>query len=128
MAGRSQINLLKKLRQDGLQIVLFFLWIPDANFSKSRVRERVKHGGHDIPDETIYRRFPRVMHNLIEIYISLCDKVICYDNSMLEPVLIFRKDSSGLSILNRDRYAIITRWSGDYKANQYNGNRSPKLS
>jgi predicted ABC-type ATPase len=118
LAGRSHINLLKKLRKDGWRIILFFLWIPNAAFSKSRIRERVKHGGHNIPDETIFRRFPRIMHNLVKIYIPLCDKVICYDNSMSEPVLIFRKDNSGLSILDRDRYAIIMRWYGDYKADQ----------
>ena len=50
LAGRSHNNLLKKLRQDGWQIVIFFLWIPDAAFSKSRIRERVEHGGHNIPD------------------------------------------------------------------------------
>jgi predicted ABC-type ATPase len=111
LAGRSHINLIKKLKQDGWQVVLFFLWIPDAAFSKKRVRERVEHGGHNIPDETIYRRYPRIMHNLIKIYIPLCDKVLCYDNSMLEPVLVFRQDSFGLSILNQDIYTKIMRWS-----------------
>jgi predicted ABC-type ATPase len=118
LAGRSHINLLKKLRKDGWLIIIFFLWIPNAAFSKSRIRERVKHGGHDIPNDTIFRRFPRVMHNFIKTYIPLCDKVIGYDNSIPEPALIFRKDSSGLSIVNRDKYAIIMRWSDDYKTNQ----------
>jgi len=110
LAGRSQISLLKKLRQNGWQVVLFFLWIPDAAFSKSRVRERVEHGGHNIPDDTIYRRYPRVMQNLIKIYIPLCDKTICYDNSGAEPVLVFKQDSSGHHILNQDIYAKILKW------------------
>jgi predicted ABC-type ATPase len=118
LAGRSQIDLLKKLRLDGWQIVLFFLWLPDAVFSKSRVRERVEQGGHNIPDDAIYRRYPRIMRNLIKIYIPLCDKVLCYDNTLYEPVLIFRQDNSGLSILNQDIYAKIMRWSGDNKTNQ----------
>ena len=118
LAGRSHINLLKKLRQDGWQIVLFFLWIPDAAFSKSRIRERVKHGGHNIPDDAIYRRFPRVMQNFIKIYIPLCDKVICYDNSRPDPVPVFRQDNKGKHILNQDIYANILRQSDDYKANR----------
>jgi len=118
LAGRSHINLLKKLRQDGWQIVLFFLWIPDAAFSKSRIRERVKHGGHNIPDDAIYRRFPRVMQNFIKIYIPLCDKVICYDNSRPDPVPVFRQDNKGKRILNQDIYANILRQSDDYKANR----------
>jgi len=117
LAGRSQINLLKKLRQDGWQLVLFFLWIPDADFSRNRIRERVEHGGHDIPDDTIYRRFPRIMHNLVKIYIPLCDKVVCYDNSGSEPILVFEQDENGRKISNNDIYERIVRCSDDFKRN-----------
>ena len=117
LAGRSQIKLLKKLRQDGWQINLFFLWIPDATFSKSRIRERVKHGGHDIPNDTIYRRFPRIMHNLVKIYIPLCDKVVCYDNSESEPVLVFEKDKNGQKISDNDMYEKIIRFANGHKRN-----------
>jgi predicted ABC-type ATPase len=115
LAGRSQISLMKKLRKDGWRIVLFFLWIPDAGFSKNRVRERVKHGGHDIPDDAIYRRFPRIMHNLIKIYIPLCDKVSCYDGSKPKPVPVFEQDGKTLRIFIQDLYEIILRQSNDYK-------------
>ncbi len=118
LAGRSQIGLLKKLRQDGWQLVLFFLWIPNAAFSKSRVRERVEHGGHDIPDEAIYRRFPRIMHNLVKIYIPLCDKVVCYDNSRPKPLPVFEQDDKGRRIFNQDVYERISRQSDDYKKNK----------
>jgi predicted ABC-type ATPase len=117
LAGRSHISLLKKLRQDGWQVVLFFLWIPDAAFSKSRIRERVEHGGHNIPDDAIYRRYPRIMHNLVKIYIPLCDKVVCYDNSESEPVLVFEQDSTGQKISNNDIYERIIRCANGCKRN-----------
>jgi predicted ABC-type ATPase len=115
LAGRSQINLLKKLRQDNWQIVLFFLWIPNADFSKDRVQQRVQDGGHDIPVDAIYRRYPRIMHNLINIYMPLCDEVSCYDNSNPEPVLILEQNSNGNDILNNDIYQEILRCADDYK-------------
>ncbi len=118
LAGRSQINLLKKLRQDGWKIVLFFLWIPDADFSKSRIRERVKHGGHNIPDETIYRRFPRIMHNLKKTYIPLCDKVLCYDNSKPKYAPVFEKSGKDLSIFDQNIYERIIGQSNEYKKTQ----------
>ena len=107
LAGRSHIGLLKELKQDGWQIVLFFLWIPDAAFSKSRVRERVAHGGHNIPDDAIYRRYPRVMHNLMKIYIPLCDGVFCYDNSGPKLVPVFEQDGKVQRIFNHNIYEII---------------------
>lgn len=118
LAGRSQISLLKKLRQDGWQIVLFFLWIPDAAFSKSRVRERVKHGGHNIPDDTIYRRFPRIIHNFIKIYIPLCDRIICYDNSRPKYIPVFEQVGQDISILNKELYEIILRQSDENPQNE----------
>lgn len=117
LAGRSHINLLKKLKQENWLIVLFFLWIPDADFSKDRVRQRVKEGGHDIPDDAIYRRYPRIMYNLIDIYMPLCDKVSCYDNSNPEPVLIFDQDEQGSNMVNKEIYNEILRCADDYKRN-----------
>jgi predicted ABC-type ATPase len=117
LAGRSHISLLKTLRQDGWRIVLFFLWIPDAAFSKSRVRERVKHGGHDIPDDAIYRRYPRIMHNLMKVYLPLCDKVVFYDNSGTKPVRFFEQDENVQTILNKDIYERIVRCANDCTRN-----------
>lgn len=117
LSGRSHLNLLKNLREDNWQVVLFFLWIPDADFSRDRVRQRVQDGGHDVPDNAIYRRYPRVMYNLINLYIPLCDKVSFYDNSSPEPVLIFEQDANGENRLNSDIYQRILRCADDYKRN-----------
>lgn len=111
LAGRTHIGLLKELKQNGWKIVLFFLWIPDVSFSKRRIRERVKEGGHNIPDTTISRRFPRVMYNFIKIYIPLCDKIVCYDNSGFKPVLIFEQQGENRRIFKQDIYNIILRYS-----------------
>jgi len=116
LAGRSHINLIKKLRQDGWWIVLFFLWIPDAGFSKSRVRERVAQGGHDIPEDTIERRYPRVMYNFIKVYASLCDKVVCYDNSGFQFVPVFEWAGNKRCILNQKLYERILEQSNGCKA------------
>jgi predicted ABC-type ATPase len=118
LAGRSHMSLLKKLKQDGWQIVLFFLWIPDAAFSKSRIRERVKHGGHDIPDNTIYRRYPRIMHNLMRVYVPLCDKTMCYDNSGPKPIPVFQQYGRDQRIFVQDIYERILRQAHECKATQ----------
>lgn len=114
LAGRSHINLIKKLKRDGWRVILLFLWIPNATFSKKRVLERVKHGGHNIPDSTIYRRYPRLMYNLMRIYVPLCDKTVCYDNSGSEPIPVFEQSKNIRRILNETIYDKILRQSDDY--------------
>jgi predicted ABC-type ATPase len=34
-----------------------FLWLPSAEFALARVRERVRLGGHNVPEETVRRRY-----------------------------------------------------------------------
>ncbi len=107
-SGRGHAKLLKTLRESGWQIVLYFLWIPSADFSRDRVRERVEHGGHDISIDAIYRRYTRVIQNLFGLYIPLCDKVFFYDNSNPTPELIYEQDESGRqTVRNETTYKTI---------------------
>ena len=115
LAGKTYQKLFKRLHQGGWRIVLFFLWIPDADFSRQRVRERVSQGGHDIPDETLYRRYPRIMYNFVYLYMPLCDRVLCYDNSNPEPAPVFEQKSGSEEIFNKELYERILRCADEYR-------------
>ncbi len=106
-SGRGYIKLLKNLRQGGWRIVLYFLWIPNADFSKIRVQERVEHGGHDIPTDAIYRRYTRIVQNLFSLYVPLCDEIFFYDNSESTPQLVFEQNESEQIVRNATIYNII---------------------
>lgn len=53
-----------------------------------RVAERVRQGGHNIPEPTIRRRFEAGRRLLAEVYQSLVDQWVVYDNAGDEPVLV----------------------------------------
>jgi predicted ABC-type ATPase len=109
LSGRSYARLLKELRSKDWKIVLFYLWIPSASFSSARVQQRVKAGGHDIPADAIARRYKRTVSNFLGVFMFLCDKVLCYDNSNPRPVLIFEERSGERSIVDQQRYETILR-------------------
>jgi len=115
LSGRSYLRLIKAMQQDGWEIVLFYLWIPSASFSRERVRERVRQGGHNIPDEVIRRRYPKSIRNLIKYYAPLCDQIFCYDNSSSEPRLIFSQEQEGLQIRDSEVYQYIERYQDDHE-------------
>ena len=94
------------------------MWIPNAAFSRRRVRERVEHGGHDIPDDAIFRRFPRIMYNLTKTYIPLCDKVLSYDNSKPKYAPVFEKRRNDLRIFDQNIYERIIGQSNEYEKTQ----------
>jgi predicted ABC-type ATPase len=77
--------------------------------SIERVAERVSHGGHAIPTVDIIRRYPRSIHNLLNVYSSLCSSVYCIDNSMLDmPEIIFVQNKHGRIIENQTRYDALS--------------------
>jgi len=89
LSGKSYIKLVHKLRQDNWIVKLIYLYLPNVNLSISRVSERVKHGGHNIPKKTIIRRYPRSLNNLVNYYAKLCNSTICIDNSNQNQEVIF---------------------------------------
>jgi len=59
---------LEDMRAAGYRIRLDFLWVPDLNITRQRVRSRVVKGGHDIPDDEQLRRFGKGIRLLVEHY------------------------------------------------------------
>ena len=60
LSGRGYLKLIDRLRRSGWHVVLHYIGLPNVMMSKARVAERVRHGGHNIPESDIERRFPKV--------------------------------------------------------------------
>ena len=104
LSGRTYLPRIVEWRKAGWFVTLFYLYIPNAEFSAHRVRERVLKGGHDIPPDDIVRRYPRSIRNLFA-YADVCDDTICFDNTGNQFVSIFEKYfGHPLTILDRERF------------------------
>lgn len=80
LSSRTHAVRLQQFKEIGYRIELFFIWLPSVELALERVRQRVLKGGHDIPEETVRRRYSRTIHNLFEIYLPLMDSCRIYDN------------------------------------------------
>jgi len=54
----------------------------------ARVKQRVREGGHDVPDAVIRRRFYAEWHNFETLYRDLADDWVLYDNSGEQPLVL----------------------------------------
>jgi predicted ABC-type ATPase len=89
LATRSYARWLKELKGRGYMIHLFFFWLPSPDFAIARVAERVRTGGHNVPAETIRRRYHAGLRNFFMFYRQLADTWFMFDNSAPGiPVLI----------------------------------------
>ena len=64
----------------GYTVVLIYPRLPSADQAIDRVRRRVEAGGHDIPVETIRRRFARSARYLEEFYKPIVDEWYIWDS------------------------------------------------
>ena len=109
LSGRTYVPLLRKFRSAGYRIRLDFLWIPDLDITRSRVRQRVTKGGHPIAEEVQRRRFQLGIRNLAELYRPLLNEWRLYDNTGRNPHLIATENNGQLNIVDLTRLALIER-------------------
>jgi predicted ABC-type ATPase len=69
-------------------IIAGFLQLASADEAVARVAQRVRQGGHDIPEALVRRRFAAGMDNFKNLYAPSVDSRALYDNAGSEPMLI----------------------------------------
>lgn len=82
LATRSYARFLSRLKARGYEFHLVFLWLRSPDLAVERVRQRVRRGGHDVPEHIVRRRYTRVARNLFDLYRPLADSWVVYDNSI----------------------------------------------
>ena len=107
LSGRTYTRLLHQMQEQGYRVVLFFLWLPSANMSVVRVANRVRQGGHNVPETDIRRRFHSGVRNLFRLYRPLVDAWWLYDASRLPPTVIASEESGQLTVLQTEQLERI---------------------
>lgn len=79
----SKIDFVATAKTLGYEIVLVYIHLETAALNQARVSQRVSEGGHQVPDEKIISRIPRVMENIKQAF-PLCDYSYILDNSRLD--------------------------------------------
>ncbi|MFT4178353.1 MAG: zeta toxin family protein [Thermomonas sp.] len=88
LSGLAYLRHIEQWRGLGYKMSLYFLQLPNVETAIARVAERVRQGGHDIPEPVIRRRFASGWKNFQEHYRDAVDDWAVYDNSGDEPVML----------------------------------------
>ena len=105
LATKSYKQKIEWAQANGYEVTLLFFWLDSPNIAKERVAQRVAEGGHNIPLETIERRYYNGIANLFAIYIDMVDICYIFDNSEGERTPIAKKYKGGKEIIyNADLY------------------------
>ena len=81
LASRSFAPWLRARQTEGYRVHLAFLSLPNVELAIARVRERVRLGGHDVPEPVIRRRYIAGLRTFFAVYRHMADGWQMLDNS-----------------------------------------------
>jgi predicted ABC-type ATPase len=89
--------LVRSAKRLGFEIRLLYVTLETVDLNISRVRERVKQGGHSVPVAKIRKRRKRSFEQL-PWFLVQADFALIYDNSGSNPKLVASKQNNTISI------------------------------
>ena len=81
LSTRTLAKTVVEAQNKGYKVNLVFFWLRMPELAIERVKLRVQSGGHDVPEETIRRRYGLGIDNLFKLYMPICDYWMILDNS-----------------------------------------------
>ncbi|VTR93631.1 zeta toxin : Putative uncharacterized protein OS=[Oscillatoria] sp. PCC 6506 GN=OSCI_3310008 PE=4 SV=1: Zeta_toxin [Gemmata massiliana] len=113
LSGRAYARWLGELARDGYAIHLLYYWLRSPDLAIRRVTDRVRAGGHHVPDDTVRRRYARSVRNFLELYRPIVTTWQVYDNSNGQRQLIAFNNSFFDTVLDPDLWDVFNRSADD---------------
>lgn len=107
LATRSLVGIINTAKEAGYSIILLYFWLSSPELAIQRVRNRVKAGGHNIPENVIRRRYIMGLQYFFETYIPLSDRWVLADNSTSPFKVVAEGSNNGTFIKDEEKYKTI---------------------
>ena len=85
MSFHDKVELLRKAQTRGYRTYLYYVATEDPSINISRVRYRVKMGGHSVPEDKIVSRYKRSLDLLMQA-VQFTNRSYIFDNSTHEHI------------------------------------------
>ena len=110
LSSKTYLPFIQDAKLKGYNISLIFFWLDSPEAAKLRVKERVAHGGHNIPVDVIERRYKRGLENFFFMYAPISHVWILVNNSLRETEVIAKGELNQVSeIKNSDIWDTIKK-------------------
>lgn len=115
LAGSSLAVRLRRMQAGGYRLFLYYLWLREPELAVARVALRVSQGGHDIPEETIRRRYAKGLTLFLQLYLPLADACYVYDNSglSLPQLIVYQPLKGNFQVVDAQTWDALRRKAPD---------------
>jgi predicted ABC-type ATPase len=112
LSARTYAGWLSGLRDSGYEVQLYYYWLRSAEVAIARVAQRVRSGGHHIPDADVLRRYGRSVKNFLDLYRGVADIWEVFDNTDGDRRLLAIGNSTDQIVESDDVWDSFTRSAG----------------
>jgi len=112
LSGLTLQNFLTRAHTAGFEITIVFVYLNSADTCVERVKERVRRGGHHVPEDDIRRRFARSLTNFWTIYRKIADYWYVVYNSSGEFKRVASGELDAVSIRDEVAFRHFLRLAG----------------
>lgn len=84
LSGNNHQHIIEKCKAAGYSIAVHYVLVSDVELAIQRVINRVRLGGHDVPETDQRRRYGRSLENASDLF-KTCDEAFVYLNDSSEP-------------------------------------------
>ena len=115
LATRTLLKIVKTAQAAGYTVTLLYFWLNSPELAIQRVKARVEAGGHNIPEETIIRRYHVGIDYFFNLYSQISERWILADNSQI-PFRVIAEGSKNdvINIRDEETYKRIREIADQY--------------
>lgn len=117
LATRTLLKTARMAQDSGYSVTLLYFWLNSPELAIERVKARVEAGGHNIPEETIRRRYNVGIAYFFQYYAPICERWILADNSQI-PFRVIAEGSRNdvINIRDEETYGKILKIAKEGKS------------
>lgn len=109
LATRTLLSIIRRAQEKGYFVTIIYFWLSKPELAIERVKNRVLAGGHNIPEETIRRRFHVGLKYFFDTYSLTCDRWVLVNNSQTPFSVIAQGDATSTYVHNQETYDKIVK-------------------
>ena len=128
LATRTLLKTVRMAQAAGYSVTLLYFWLNSPELAIERVKARVEAGGHNIPEETVKRRYHVGIDYFFHYYSPISDRWILADNSQA-PFRVVAEGSKGdvVNIRDEETYRKILAIAEDRRRHVEENGEIPSL-
>ena len=103
LSGNNIIRIIKEARKRNYKIMLIYAFLQNCTDCIARVQNRVKNGGHNVPQEDIIRRYYKSIIKFWDEYRLMVDEwTIFYNGYSYTPMIVSFGSSDNIQVVNEE--------------------------